>query len=215
MKPFILTAMLVSGAVGFQFGNIQVVTTAAGEPSAPHEIHAPTKVFKDIDIRNAPARGSSQAAVQLVIFSDFQCPFCSRVVPTLKELEATYGSKLQIIFKNNPLPFHSRAKQAATAALAAHAQGKFWEYHDLLLANQSNLERPALEKHAQTLNLDLVRFKSALDSTQFDAQIAADQAEAKRVGASGTPAFFINGRPLVGAQPIESFVKIIDEELKK
>ncbi len=215
MKPFVITAMLISGAVGFHFGNIHLITVAAGEDAPAHDTQAPTKVFKDIDTRNAPTRGSSQAAVQLVVFSDFECPFCGRVVPTLKELEAKYGSKLQIIFKNNPLPFHSHAKQAAAAALAANAQGKFWEYHDLLLANQGSLERPALEKHAQALNLDMVRFKAALDSTQFDAQIAADQAEAKRVGAAGTPAFFINGRPLTGAQPFESFAKVIDAELKK
>src|SRR5262249_26783441 len=99
--------------------------------------------------------------------------------------------------------------------LAANEQGKFWEYHDKLFANQQALDRSSLEKYAQELGLNAEKFKSALESNKFDSQIAADMAEGNRVGANGTPTFYINGRQLVGAQPVEAFKNIIDDELKK
>ncbi len=99
--------------------------------------------------------------------------------------------------------------------MAANAQGKFWEMHDKLFANQRALDRASLEKYAQELGLNMDKFKAALDSNKFNAQIEADSAEGTRLGASGTPTFFINGRTVVGAQPVESFKRIIDEELKK
>ena len=179
---------------------------AAGAPSG-----APVK----IDVGNAPAKGPKNAPVTIVLYSDFQCPFCSRAVPTLKTLEEQYKGKIRIAFKNQPLPFHPNAKPAAVAALAANEQGKFWEFHDKLFANQQQLDRAHFEQYAQELGLDMNRFKAALDRNKFDAQIAAEQAEAGRVGADGTPTFFINGRQLVGAQPVDQFKAIIDEELKK
>jgi protein-disulfide isomerase len=99
--------------------------------------------------------------------------------------------------------------------MAAHEQGKFWEMHDKLFANQRALDRASLEKYAQELGLDMGKFKQALDSDKFKAVLDADSAEGMRVGANGTPTFFINGRTFVGAQPFESFKKVIDEELKK
>jgi protein-disulfide isomerase len=104
---------------------------------------------------------------------------------------------------------------AAAASLAANEQGKFWEYHDKLFANQQALDRTSLEKYAAELGLDLNRFKAALDSNKFEAQITGDATEATWAGVNGTPTFFINGRELVGAQPIDAFKAIIDEELKK
>src|SRR5687767_11055454 len=99
--------------------------------------------------------------------------------------------------------------------MAAHEQGKFWEYHDKLFANQQALDRPSLEKYAQELGLNMNKFKAALDGGKFKAQIDKDKAEAARVGAQGTPTFFINGHKLVGAQPPDAFKKLIDEELAK
>jgi len=99
--------------------------------------------------------------------------------------------------------------------MAANEQGKFWEYHDKLFANQQALDRSSLERYAQEVGLDMGRFRSALDSNKFEAQISADAAEGSRLGASGTPTFYINGRQLVGAQPYASFKQIIDEELSK
>jgi protein-disulfide isomerase len=170
---------------------------------------------QNVEVGNAPARGPKNAPVTIVAFSDFECPFCGRVLPTLKQIEDEYKGKVRVAFKNSPLPFHANAKPAAMAALAAHEQGKFWEYHDKLFANQRALDRASLEKYAQELGLNMGQFKAALDSNKFEAQLNADMAESTRVGVNGTPSFFINGRSVVGAQPIDAFKRIIDEELKK
>ncbi|QDE94093.1 thioredoxin [Myxococcus xanthus] len=185
-------------------------TAPAAAPGAPAE-----PPVQKVDVGNAPVKGPSNAPVTIVAFSDFECPFCSRVVPTLKQLEDQYGGKIKVAFKNQPLPFHANAKLAAAAALAANEQGKFWEYHDKLFANQRALDRASLEKYAQELGLNVDKFKAALDQGKFNAQIEADMAQASSVGASGTPTFFINGRTLVGAQPVDAFKRVIDEELKK
>jgi protein-disulfide isomerase len=110
---------------------------------------------------------------------------------------------------------HPNARLAAAASMAANEQGKFWEYHDKLFANQTALDRPSLEKYAQELGLNMTKFKSALDSNKYDAVVSADSSQGTSLGANGTPTFFINGRQLVGAQPLESFKAIIDEEIKK
>ncbi len=187
---------------------------AAPPPAAPGAPPAPAAV-QDIAVGSAPVKGPKNAPVTIVTFSDFECPFCSRVVPTLKQIEEQYGAKVKVAFKNQPLPFHQKARGAAAAALAANEQGKFWEMHDKLFANQQALDRPSLDKYASELGLDVGKFKAALDSNKFDAQITADSQEGTRVGANGTPTFFINGRQLVGAQPFDAFKTIIDDELKK
>jgi protein-disulfide isomerase len=169
----------------------------------------------DLNIASAPTLGPKNAPVTIVAFSDFQCPFCSRVVPTLKELEKQYEGKIKVAFKNQPLPFHNNARGAAAAGLAANEQGKFWEMHDKMFANQQSLDRASLEKYASEIGLDVGKFKAALDSNKFESVIAADSAEGAKVGANGTPTFFINGRQVVGAQPIESFKTVIDDELAK
>jgi protein-disulfide isomerase len=116
---------------------------------------------------------------------------------------------------HQPLPFHNNAQLAAEASMAAHAQGKFWPMHDKMFENQKALERPDLERYAQEIGLNMAKFKAALDSGAFKARVAQDSAAATKAGASGTPTFFINGRRLVGAQPVDQFKKIIDEELAK
>jgi protein-disulfide isomerase len=183
----------------------------AAAPGAP----APTPTVANINIDGAPIKGPKNAPVTIVAFSDFQCPFCSRVVPTLHELEKQYEGKVRVAFKNQPLPFHQNARFAANAAMAANEQGKFWEMHDKLFANQQALDRPSVERYADELKLDMGKFKAALDSNKFDSQISKDSSEGSAIGANGTPTFFINGRQLVGAQPIEQFKAIIDDELKK
>jgi len=119
------------------------------------------------------------------------------------------------VFKQQPLPFHNNAMPAAEASLAAHEQGKFWEMHDKLFANQQALDRPSLDKHAEELGLNMGKFKTAMDSGKFKAAIAKDQADAAKAGAQGTPTFLINGTKLVGAQPVDKFKELIDAELKK
>ena len=145
-------------------------------------------------------KGGANAKVTIVEFSDFQCPFCSRVVPTLHQIEKEYGDKVKVVFRHNPLPFHGDAPLAAEAAVAAQAQGKFWEMHDKLFANQQAIKRPDLEKYAGEIGLDVGKFKAALDSGAGKAQIEADKKVAAQVGANGTPNFYIDGRNVVGAQ---------------
>ena len=119
------------------------------------------------------------------------------------------------MFKHNPLPFHNNAMPAAEAAMAAWEQGKFWEYHDKLFANQKALDAADLEKYAQEVGLDMGKWKSAMQSHKFKSAIEKDQAQAASVRAQGTPNSFINGRQVTGAQPFEAFKAVIDEELAK
>jgi protein-disulfide isomerase len=186
---------------------------AAPKPAAGGDAAPEGKA--DVKLGDAPVKGSSSAPVTLIAFSDFQCPFCSRAVPVLKQLEDDYKGKLRIAFKQLPLPFHDKAHLAAEAALAANEQGKFWQYHDKLFANQQNLDRPSLEKYAEELGLNMSKFKAALDSGKYKDKVDADAKEGAAVGATGTPTFFINGTRVVGAQPVDKFKSVIDDELKK
>jgi protein-disulfide isomerase len=182
---------------------------AAGGPPAD------TQVFK-VEAGNSPSKGPKNAPVTVIIFSDFQCPFCSRVEPTLKQLEDKYKGKIRFVWKNYPLPFHNNAQPAAEAAMAADAQGKFWEMHDKLFANQQALDRATFEKHAQELGLNMNKFKADLDTGKFKAAVQADVQYGNSLGGGmGTPTFFINGHKVAGAMPVESFSSVIDEELKK
>ncbi|MSP70700.1 MAG: thioredoxin [Myxococcales bacterium] len=186
-------------------------TSKAAGPARPAEDD--TKVY-DIKVgSNDPFKGGKKAAVTIIEFSDFECPFCSRVNPTMKQIEDAYGDKVRVVFKQNPLSFHKNAPLAAEATLAAHEQGKFWQMHDTLFANQKALTRPDLDKYAQEIGLNTDKFKAALDTNKFKPQVEADMAVAKELGATGTPSFFVNGRKLRGAQPFESFKKLIDEAL--
>jgi protein-disulfide isomerase len=161
----------------------------------------------------APSRGEWNAAVTLVMLGDFQDPMAARVQPTLKALEAKYGKQLRLVFKNHPT--RPQAKLAAQAGLAAHEQGKFWALHDVLLANQAKLDRKSLDAHAQAAGLDAAKFAAALDGKAFEAQVAADQAEALKLGAGAGPTFVVGTAKVVGAQPLEAFSKVIDEALAK
>ena len=173
----------------------------------------PTTVFK-AELGNAPVKGPKDALVTIVMWSDYQCPFCSRVEPTLNKVMEDYKGKVRIAWKDLPLPFHNNAMPAATAARAAGEQGKFWEMHGKLFANQANLDRPNLEKYATELGLNMGRFKAAMDSDKYKKEIQSDMDQGAKIGARGTPAFFINGKFLSGAQPYEAFKTKIDQELK-
>jgi protein-disulfide isomerase len=152
--------------------------------------------------------------VTIVEFSDFQCPFCARVNPTLARLQEAYPGKLRIVFRDLPLlNIHKNAGHAAEAAHCANDQGKFWEMHDRLFANQQKLAPADLKEHAVAIGLDAAAFNQCLDSGKYTADWRRDSEEASRLGLSGTPAFFINGRLLSGAQPYEAFAQIVDEEL--
>ena len=163
---------------------------------------------------NAPAKGPAAAPVQIVEFSDFQCPFCSRVVPTLDQVAKNYGDKVRIQFRQFPLhTIHPLAQKAAEAALCAHEQGKFWEMHDAMFADQKSLAVEQLKEKAGKLGMDAGQFASCLDSGKTAAQVQADLDLGMQVGVNSTPALFINGRLISGAQPYEAMAKVIDQEL--
>jgi protein-disulfide isomerase len=184
------------------------------EPPRKRRRPDPNAVYK-VPVGASAAKGPKDALVTIVEFSDFQCPFCNRVNPTLKQVMDTYGKDVRIVFKHNALPFHKDAALAAEATLAAREQGKFWEMHDKLFANQRALKREDLEKYARELKLNVAKFTEALDKHTYKAEIEADQKLARSLGASGTPSFFINGRNLRGAQPFTAFKNVIDQELRK
>ena len=162
-----------------------------------------------------PFKGPKNAPVTVVEFSDFECPYCGKMVPTLKEIRDNYPKDVKIVFMQQPLSFHKNARGAAAASLAANEQGKFWEYHDLLFANRKALTRPDLERYAQDLGLNMKKFKAALDSGKFEEQIKRNQREASKVGATGTPTSFVNGWKVRGASPFPKFKTVIDRELAK
>jgi protein-disulfide isomerase len=192
----------------------EVPAAPAGGGEAEKGPEQDKTVYK-VSAGSSYSKGPKNAALDVVIFSDFQCPFCSRVEPTLKQMEKEYGNKVRFTWKNYPLPFHNNAEPAAEAAMAAGAQGKFWEMHDKLFANQQSLDRPSLDKYAQELGLNMAKFKADLDASKYKTAIEAETKEGTAVGVTGTPAVFINGRKISGAYPFDTFKKIADEELNK
>jgi protein-disulfide isomerase len=164
---------------------------------------------------DAPTRGPRDAPVTIVEFSDFECPFCGRAAATVQQLLAHYGSKLRYVAFDFPLPIHPLAEKAAEAAACARAQGKYWEMHDRLFADQSKLSVADLKRTAASLGLDAQRFDACLDSGEQAAVWQAGLAEGKSVGVHATPAFFINGRLVLGAQPYQTFAQVIDDELAR
>jgi len=162
-----------------------------------------------------PARGPADAPVTIVEFADFQCPFCARVQATLAELERRYPGKLRLVHKDLPLGMHPFARQAAQAAACAGEQGKFWELGEWMYANQGKLSEAGLAEGARAVGLDPERFAACRKAHRHAGEIAADEAAASALGVGSTPTFFINGRLLEGAQPLERFVEVIEEELRR
>jgi protein-disulfide isomerase len=169
-----------------------------------------------LTIGDDPARGPADAPITIVEFSDFQCPFCSRATATLKKLDAAYPGKIRVVYRDFPLvQIHPNAARAAEAAACANEQGKFWPMHDAMFEHQDKLAEADLKQSAAALGLDATAFNQCLESGRHTAQWKKDTAEGEAYGVSSTPAFFINGRLVVGAQPYESFARILDEELAR
>lgn len=177
----------------------------------------PPKLLEDpvpIPIDGAPFRGPSGAALTLVEFSDFQCPYCSLAVAKLNAVLDAYPGKIKLVFKQFPLDTHSQAAFAAAAAIAAHRQGKFWPMHDALFAHRRDLSRPAILALARANGLDLKRFEADLDSPETKKTVARDEEDGDRAGVEGTPSVFINGRKYNGALDLPAIRTVIDQELK-
>jgi len=162
----------------------------------------------------APSLGAPDAPVEIVVFDDFECPYCAKSVPLFKQVLETYPGKARLVFKNFPLKMHKNARAAATAALAADRQGKFWPLHDLLFENYNKLNPLKIRELAEQAGLDMARFDQDLNDPALQQQINADLQEGQKVGVSGTPTVFINGRRLQ-QRSMADFKQMIDAELAK
>ncbi len=174
----------------------------------------PNKVY-ELPVGNSATRGPANAKVTILHYFDYQCPFCVRVSPTIEQLLKDYPNDVRVAYKMHPLPMHPNAMPAAQAAMAAKAQGKFGEMHDKLFENSTALSRDKYIEIATQIGLDVKKFTSDIDSNAYRAEIDTETQEAMKVGATGTPSTFVNGRYLSGAQPIDAFKRIIDEEIAK
>ena len=188
-------------------------------PKRPSAVLRPGKADPSssyaVPVDHRPALGPADALVTIIEFADFECPYCRKVQPTLAELRRRYGDDLRVVFRHQPLAMHTRAKEAARAAVAADRQGQFWAMHDALFALDSGIASADFSVLAAELGLDVDRFRADMADPTLDQVIEDDQEVAANFGAGGTPAFFINGRPISGAHPVEGFVGVIDEELAK
>lgn len=187
--------------------------------STPVEVYfaKPELPFFNVEVGNAPSKGDAAAKVTIIEFSDFQCPFCSRGAQVLTDLEKKYGKKIKIAFKHYPLPFHAQAKIAAQASMCANEQNPklFWSMHDEMFKDQSKLDRDNLIATAKKIGVKEADFTQCLDSQKYLAQVEADIAQGQAASVKSTPTFFINGKLVAGAQPVEYFSEIIDAELAK
>ena len=168
-----------------------------------------------VSTQGAPVRGDPEAKIAVVEFSDFQCPFCGRAVTLLDQISKTYGDKVRIVFKHLPLGMHPKAPAAHAAAEAAHRQGKFWQMHDRIFANQAEMSPEKYRQYAKEIGLDLKRYDRDVADASLKQRIDADAEEAAKLGVSGTPAFFVNGRYIAGAVPFERIKVLLDEDLGK
>jgi protein-disulfide isomerase len=176
----------------------------------------PTPFRVDVKTEGAPFRGPVVAPVTIVEFQDFHCPFCRRVQPTLIELAARYGDRVRLVYRDFPIEsLHPQARSAHEAARCANAQGKFWAYHDALYSKPHQTTPEDLKAIALGVNLEMKTFELCLNARIYRSAVQRDIDEGTRVGVVGTPTFFINGRVISGAQPLDSFTRIVDEELAR
>ena len=177
-------------------------------------LQPPAAIRVQVSTDGAPVRGATDAPVTIVEFSDFECPFCKQTHPTLKQLLERYPGKVRLAYRDFPLDsIHPQARRAAEAARCASDQGKFWEYHDVLFTQSPQLALEDLRRYAGQVGLDITKFDGCLAAGVHKTTVQRDLDEGNRLGITGTPAFFINGRTLTGAQPLEAFARLIDQEL--
>ncbi len=179
-------------------------------------LQPPAIVRVAVSTDGAPVRGAAEAPVTIVEFSDYHCPFCKRAQATIKQLLERYPGKIRHVYRDFPVDgLHPQARRAAEGARCAHEQGKFWDYHDVLFASTPEAAPSDLRKYAELLALDVPAFEKCVSAGTHREAVQRDIDEGRRLGVSGTPAFFINGRPLTGAQPVETFARVIEEELAR
>jgi protein-disulfide isomerase len=169
----------------------------------------------EIAAADAPALGPASAPVTIIEFSDFQCPYCQRMVPTLEQVVANYGDRVRLVFRQFPLPIHADAQKAAEASLCAADSGKFWEMHDKMFEDIRALSVDQLKQAAVSLGLDGEAFAQCLDSGKHADRVADDLEAGRLAGVTGTPAMFVNGRFVNGAVPYDQLAALIDDELER
>ncbi len=203
-----------AGSLGAGAGNGAGTANAAPSGNAGAGANAPPAQVNMAELINGSNKifGTDSAKVKIVEFSDFECPFCGRVYPTIQALEQKYGvGKIAIYYRHFPLTsLHPNARPAALASECAAEQGKFVEFHDKLFANQTALSGANLKQYAADLGLDAAKFNQCFDSSKYAQKVDSDTSLGNKSGVSGTPTFFVNGALLVGAQPQSSFEQIID-----
>ncbi|UCH81254.1 MAG: DsbA family protein [Nitrospiraceae bacterium] len=192
-------------------GKIGNLPKAAAQPSRPTIDY--NKVY-NLPIGTSPIKGNKKAPVTIVEFSDFQCPYCARLQPTLKQVLEAYPNDVKLVFKDFPLSFHKQAKNAAKAARAAGEQGKYWEMHDLIFEKFSTVNEAMMKEFAEKLNLDMNKFQADFNSTKYDNLIEQDINLGRTAGVTGTPSLFLNGKRMQ-RRSFEDFKAAIDEILKK
>lgn len=217
MDKYIDSYMERKGTVAVEKAIDEIVKKKRAEAQRQEDPPLEEKLKKRVNVSydGAPIRGNADAKVTIVEFSDFQCPFCKRALPTVDQVMKEYGDKVKLAFRQNPLPFHPNATPAAKAALAAHKQGKFWEMHDKLFNGQQDLNDKNYKKWAGELKLNVAKFEKDMKDPALAKSIEDDANFARGNGAGGTPSFYINGVLLVGAQPFEKFKEVIDALLKE
>jgi protein-disulfide isomerase len=177
----------------------------------------PTVGPVDVSADDDPSQGPADAKVTVIEFSDFQCPYCARFqADTLPQIMQNYGDKIRFVYRDFPLTsLHQYALKAAEASQCANEQGAYWKYHDMLFQNQSALDDASLKNYAATLQLDTATFNQCLDSDKYMSEVQKDYQDGLAAGVQGTPAFFVNGNLIEGAQPYAVFKAAIDQALAK
>ena len=189
---------------------------AAGLAEARDVVYVLEPFRVDLDITAAPSFGPDEALVTLVEFSDFECPYCKQFNVTLEQVKTNYAGQLRVVFMQFPLSIHPAAAKVAEASLCAAEQGKFWEAHDLYFAEQGSNGVPELHEKAVRLGMDTAAFSACLDSDKYADRVTAETATGVTAGVNGTPAVYVNGRPLPsGAVPYEMVAEIIDDEIAR
>jgi protein-disulfide isomerase len=214
-SPLALVVFLVLGfvaglAVGyFSWGSAPIEVTADQSTAGVQA----SKRF-DVPIGTAPIWGPQNAPITIIEFSDYECPFCKKWTTEIwPQIEKAYPDQIRLVYKDFPLSqMHPDASPAASAARCADDQGKYWLFHDRLFAS-SSLSAQLYDSIASALGLNIAQWKDCINSNKYKADIEADYNYGAQLGITGTPTFFINGLPMVGAQPFSAFKQVIDQEL--
>ncbi|MDP3795232.1 MAG: DsbA family protein [bacterium] len=212
----VVAGVIISAAIFYRNENRDTLTASGVRTNVGQGAEEPVREVSEDD---DPYLGNPDAKVVLIEFADFQCPFCGRffsdALPQIKEQYVRTG-KVKFVYRDFPLKsIHPDAVKAGEAAQCAHEQGKFWQYHDYLYEHQEALAVADLKGAAAAIGLDQAMFDECLDSGKYNAEVNKDYGDGVAAGVSGTPTTFVNGRPLVGAQPFAAFQQYIEEELKR